>query len=587
MEFQCPPGDDHAELIWDVVSLGEHADQAGYDVFTCLEHDWFEQFAIMPAPLPLFATLAQRTRNLTFRAMCHTLPLHNPFVLAGEIATTDILLNGRFEVGVGRGHAWLQDPANIVMEENAERYAECLDILEQAWTEDRFSYDGKYYQAKDLSVVPKPLQQPAPEDLPGRHEREVVPARGAERLRRGARRPGADDGVPRAGQALPPALRGAGTQPYLGWIKAIYLDEDEDRAMEEAREAVLNFIKFNVSPLHSLARTSPEEKQRLIDAGYAFYAADDFAEHGEAHASRSSSSTASCSSARPRRSGDQLLELWDEFRFEELLTISPLRRHEALAVDEDPGAVRARHHAAPPRGERPSASGRLMSASERASRSWRPRRTGCARPSGRVTRRRRCAEVDNVLAEAVPDPRHDGRPRVVAADVHRRPARRGGGRGRVALRGGDCWRPFFDAFKATGDVEALRPDVHRVPALASLRVLGDRGRRALGDRGALAARAASGCSSRARSRGSSGHPDGHRRSASTEKALPVDASASRASRTTTCTRRCGCTCNPREWGWPVLDVEYGEKDHGDVAEQRFVIYKDPEARAAAARAAEE
>jgi hypothetical protein len=37
---------------------------------------------------------------------------------------------------------------------------------------------------------------------------------------------------------------------------------------------------------------------------------------------------------------------------------------------------------------------------------------------------------------------------------------------------------------------------------------------------------------------------------------------------------------PREWGWPVLDVEYGEKDHGEVAEQRFLIFKDPEARAA-------
>jgi len=321
VEFQCPPGDDHAELIWDVVSLGEHADQAGYDVFTCLEHDWFEQFAIMPAPLPLFATLAQRTSNLTFRAMCHTLPLHNPFVLAGEIATTDILLNGRFEVGVGRGHAWLQGPANIVMEENQERYAECLDILEKAWTEERFSYDGKYYQAKDLSVVPKPLQRP--------HPKIFQVGTSAKWFQRAAQ---SGYGVVLGGPAPTEVFRepaklyrqlcaDAGTQPYLGWIKAIYLDEDEDRAMEEARQAVLNFIAYNVSPLESLARTSPEEKQRLIDAGYGFYAADDFANTGNL-TFEELIEYGIVFVGTPEKVGRQLLELWDEFRFEELLIVS-------------------------------------------------------------------------------------------------------------------------------------------------------------------------------------------------------------------------------------------------------------------------
>jgi alkanesulfonate monooxygenase SsuD/methylene tetrahydromethanopterin reductase-like flavin-dependent oxidoreductase (luciferase family) len=318
VEFQCPPGGDHAELIWDVISLGEHADRAGFEVWTCLEHDWFEQFAIMPAPLPLFATLAQRTSNLTFRAMCHTLPLHNPFVLAGELATADILLSGRFQVGVGRGHAWLQGPANIVLEENVERYRECLDILELAWSNERFSFDGSYYTADDLAVVPRPLQPGGPRIFQVGTSAKWFP-RAAER----------GYGVVLGGPAPTVVFRepaklyrelcaNAGTEPYLGWVKAVYLDEDEGRAMEEGREAVLNFIKFNVSPLKSLARDTPEEKQRLIDAGYGFYAADDFAntefltfeelvEHGIVFV------------GTPEKVGDQLIELWDEFRFEELL----------------------------------------------------------------------------------------------------------------------------------------------------------------------------------------------------------------------------------------------------------------------------
>ena len=43
IEFQGPPGRDHAELIWDVIEVGVQADQLGYGTFTCLEHPFFEQ----------------------------------------------------------------------------------------------------------------------------------------------------------------------------------------------------------------------------------------------------------------------------------------------------------------------------------------------------------------------------------------------------------------------------------------------------------------------------------------------------------------------------------------------------------------
>ena len=45
-EIQCPKGGDHAELMNDVVRLAEHADERGYEVFTTLEHPFFEQFAM-------------------------------------------------------------------------------------------------------------------------------------------------------------------------------------------------------------------------------------------------------------------------------------------------------------------------------------------------------------------------------------------------------------------------------------------------------------------------------------------------------------------------------------------------------------
>lgn len=51
---------------------------------------------------------------------------------------------------------------NIPQEENRERFLESLDFIIKAWTQDEFSYDGKYYSAKELHLVPKPVQKPHP-----------------------------------------------------------------------------------------------------------------------------------------------------------------------------------------------------------------------------------------------------------------------------------------------------------------------------------------------------------------------------------------------------------------------------------------
>src|SRR5262249_30122196 len=225
------------------------------------------------------------------------------------------------DVGVGRGHAWLNEPANIVLEENVERYAEELDILLEAWTGERFSYEGKYYTVKDVQVVPRPLQRPHPPIYQA--------GTSAKWFQRAV-----DKGYGSAlGGPAPTVVflepvqlyqsmcAEAGTEPRLTWIKAIYLDDDEGKALEQAREPMLNFISFNVSPMDSLARSTDAEKQRLIDAGYGFYAADDFPntrnlsfeqllEYDIVYA------------GTPEKVGKQLLDLWHQVHYTELLIIS-------------------------------------------------------------------------------------------------------------------------------------------------------------------------------------------------------------------------------------------------------------------------
>ncbi|MGE0680250.1 MAG: LLM class flavin-dependent oxidoreductase [Candidatus Binatia bacterium] len=335
-EIQGPPGRSHAELIWDIVALAEHTDQNGFAVFCTLEHPFFEKFAINPNPLALFCTIAQRTRNLRFRALCHTLPLHNPMVLAGEIAEADILTNGRLDVGVGRGHAWLNEPANVVLEENQERYLEALDILVKAWTEDRFSYEGKYYKVKDLSVVPKPLQKPYPKifQVGTSSKWFTKAAESGWGVCVGGPAPNFVFAEP--ARVYLDACKIAGTMPQLGWIKAIYLDEDEATARREAERPVRNFVDFNVSPMDSLARHTEDEKKRLRDAGYAFYAAEDFPKLREL-SYRELVDAGIVLVGTPEKVGQQLLDLWREHRFQELIIMSHYggaQRWQALKTQE-------------------------------------------------------------------------------------------------------------------------------------------------------------------------------------------------------------------------------------------------------------
>lgn len=334
-EFQSPPGADHHKLIWDHIEVGVQADQLGFEVFTCLEHPWFEKFAIMTDPLQLFALLSQRTRNIRFRALCHTLPLHNPMVLAGQIALADNLLNGRYEVGVGRGHAWLQESANIPLEENVERYPECLEILLKALTQEQFSFEGKYYKCKDLRVVPRPFQKPHPPLW-----QVGTSAKWVERAVKNGW--GIALGGPAPNVAFEDAIRkyheaceGFGVASNFAYLKAVYLDEDHGKAIDEGRESLTNFIHFNVSPTDSLDRT-PAGKQRLVDARYEFYAADDFPntrklsyeqllEHEIVYA------------GSPDRVAAQLIELLDRFRFDEFTLIAQyggMQRWQAMKTQE-------------------------------------------------------------------------------------------------------------------------------------------------------------------------------------------------------------------------------------------------------------
>jgi alkanesulfonate monooxygenase SsuD/methylene tetrahydromethanopterin reductase-like flavin-dependent oxidoreductase (luciferase family) len=73
------------------------------------------------------------------------------------------LSDGRLEFGVGRGGFPLYYVGfDIPQEESRERFEEALDFILAAWKSEQFSFEGKYFRARDLCVVPRPVQSPHP-----------------------------------------------------------------------------------------------------------------------------------------------------------------------------------------------------------------------------------------------------------------------------------------------------------------------------------------------------------------------------------------------------------------------------------------
>ena len=140
-----------------------HGDTLGFDCAWMAELHFFKPFSIMPSPLIVATAAAQRTKRIHLGIAVNLLPLYHPLRSAEDGATVDILSNGRLEFGVGRGAIPVHFAGfNVSREESRERFEESVDVIQKAWTQESFSYEGKYYHIPETSLAPKPLQKPHP-----------------------------------------------------------------------------------------------------------------------------------------------------------------------------------------------------------------------------------------------------------------------------------------------------------------------------------------------------------------------------------------------------------------------------------------
>jgi len=162
-QLPCAEGFTEEQRYRDIVAQIELGDELGFDTAWLGELHFSRAFSLLADPLMVLAAAAQRTKRIRLGTAVTLLPLHNPVKIAEQAAVCDILSGGRLELGCGRGTAPLHYAGyDIPQDESRERFDEALDFLLAAWAGEKFSFDGKYFRAQDLTIVPRPLQRPHP-----------------------------------------------------------------------------------------------------------------------------------------------------------------------------------------------------------------------------------------------------------------------------------------------------------------------------------------------------------------------------------------------------------------------------------------
>jgi len=163
--FQAPEraGVAHGERYAEMFELIALAESLGFDVAWLAEIHFGGAFSLISNPLMVVPAIAARVPRIRIGTAVVLLPLHHPLSCAEQAATADLLSGGRLEFGVGRGSIPTQFHGfRVPVAENRARFDEALAIIRLAWTQERFSYRGRFYEIDNLSVVPRPLQQPHP-----------------------------------------------------------------------------------------------------------------------------------------------------------------------------------------------------------------------------------------------------------------------------------------------------------------------------------------------------------------------------------------------------------------------------------------
>ena len=162
-DFHVRDGKSQANAFDESFSQIMEAERMGFDTVWLAEHHFSPERAVLASPMVIASAIAARTQRIRVGLAVQVLPLTNPLRVAEEAATVDHISKGRFDFGIGRsGLTRYYQGYNVPYEESRPRFLEALNVIMKAWQNENFSHEGDFHSYQDVTVVPRPYQQPHP-----------------------------------------------------------------------------------------------------------------------------------------------------------------------------------------------------------------------------------------------------------------------------------------------------------------------------------------------------------------------------------------------------------------------------------------
>jgi probable F420-dependent oxidoreductase len=145
--------------------VAEAAEELGFDSVWATEHIIVGPEAVNPygrvyAPLVTLGWIAGWTERVGLGTSIILVPLHNPMLLAKEVATLQELSGGRFTLGVGMG--WHRDEyefLGVPFEGRGRRGDEAIRLMLALWNGER-DFEGQYWSFHNATSEPHPSPRP-------------------------------------------------------------------------------------------------------------------------------------------------------------------------------------------------------------------------------------------------------------------------------------------------------------------------------------------------------------------------------------------------------------------------------------------
>jgi alkanesulfonate monooxygenase SsuD/methylene tetrahydromethanopterin reductase-like flavin-dependent oxidoreductase (luciferase family) len=114
-------------------------------------------------PIPTLARIAADARGMTLGTGVLLLPLHHPVEVAEQLATLDVITDGRLIFGAGLGY---RDAENVALghdpKERVNRLVEGLEVVQRLWSGEPVTYEGRHFSLRGVRISMRPLQSPRP-----------------------------------------------------------------------------------------------------------------------------------------------------------------------------------------------------------------------------------------------------------------------------------------------------------------------------------------------------------------------------------------------------------------------------------------